>query len=90
MNQLQWRAIGKVAAKFVKMRNSTMAASPNKCTREAVSDGLTTIYADNFTKANSQKINYVPESWRIHMSIGVGFAGIELHRAHCIWIHHSR
>jgi hypothetical protein len=26
----------------------------------------------------SQNINYKPESWRIHLPVGVGFAGVEL------------
>jgi len=30
------------------------------------------------TKSNALKINYKPESGRIHMPVGVGFAGIEL------------
>jgi len=59
------------------MRNSQTVAI-HKCTWEAVFDGITTMYAKTFTKANAQKINYKPESGRVHNPVGVGFAGIEL------------
>jgi len=64
MDQLQWRAIAKVAAKFVKTRNLKTTAIQNKSTGEAVFIGITTIYAETFTHANAQKINYKPESGR--------------------------
>jgi hypothetical protein len=60
------------------MRDSKTAAIQNECTCEAVFDGITTIDAETFTKANAMKINYKPESGRIRMPVGVGFAGIEL------------
>ena len=58
MDKIQWRSIGKVAAKFVKMRNLKTAAIQNKCTWGPVFDGTTTIYAKKCTKANAPKINY--------------------------------
>ena len=67
MDKIQWRSIGKVAAKFVKMRNLKTASIQNKCTWEPVFDGTTTIYAEKCTKANAPKINYKLESGRIHM-----------------------
>jgi len=77
MDQLQWRAIGNEVAKFVKIRNSKTVAI-HKCTWETVFDDITTMYAKKVTKANAQKINYKPESGRVHIPVGVGFAGIEL------------
>jgi len=51
MDQLQWRATGKVAAKFIKMRNSNTAEIQNKSTWELVFDNIKTVQAETFAKA---------------------------------------